>query len=129
MPFLSDFLIPAGSFASVSPAGSFTSRYPQTCTYLDGFEAPSSPRYGFTDPITANMGGRVTFEPPELPEETLMEVRSSVLNSSRKQEKRSRHLCILCIYAAITLQLLCLFPRKLDMKPYRSIMSLIQSSW
>uniref|UniRef100_A0AAQ4P7R8 non-specific serine/threonine protein kinase n=1 Tax=Gasterosteus aculeatus aculeatus TaxID=481459 RepID=A0AAQ4P7R8_GASAC len=61
------------SFASVSPAGSFTSRYPQTCTYLDGFEAPSSPRYGFTDPITANMGGRVTFEPPELPEETLME--------------------------------------------------------
>uniref|UniRef100_A0AAQ4Q809 non-specific serine/threonine protein kinase n=1 Tax=Gasterosteus aculeatus aculeatus TaxID=481459 RepID=A0AAQ4Q809_GASAC len=63
----------SGSFASVSPAGSFTSRYPQTCTYLDGFEAPSSPRYGFTDPITANMGGRVTFEPPELPEETLME--------------------------------------------------------
>uniref|UniRef100_A0A8P4KIL6 non-specific serine/threonine protein kinase n=1 Tax=Dicentrarchus labrax TaxID=13489 RepID=A0A8P4KIL6_DICLA len=62
-----------GSFTSVSPAGSFTSRYPQTGTYLDGFEAPSSPRYSFTDPITANMGGAVTFEPPELPEETLME--------------------------------------------------------
>uniref|UniRef100_A0A8P4KQF9 non-specific serine/threonine protein kinase n=1 Tax=Dicentrarchus labrax TaxID=13489 RepID=A0A8P4KQF9_DICLA len=61
------------SFTSVSPAGSFTSRYPQTGTYLDGFEAPSSPRYSFTDPITANMGGAVTFEPPELPEETLME--------------------------------------------------------
>lgn len=28
------------------------------------------------DPITANMGGPVTFEAPELPEETLMEVRS-----------------------------------------------------
>ncbi|XP_031711559.1 serine/threonine-protein kinase ULK1 isoform X2 [Anarrhichthys ocellatus] len=63
----------SGSFTSISPAGSFTSRYPQTATYLDGFEAPSSPRYSFTDPITANMGGRVTFEAPELPEETLME--------------------------------------------------------
>ncbi|XP_041815982.1 serine/threonine-protein kinase ULK1 isoform X1 [Chelmon rostratus] len=63
----------SGSFTSVSPAGSFTSRYPQTGTYLDGFEAPSSPRYSFTDPITANMGGPVTFEAPELPEETLME--------------------------------------------------------
>uniref|UniRef100_A0AAQ6AFZ5 non-specific serine/threonine protein kinase n=1 Tax=Amphiprion ocellaris TaxID=80972 RepID=A0AAQ6AFZ5_AMPOC len=63
----------SGSFTSVSPAGSFTSRYPQAGTYLDGFEAPSSPRYSFTDPITANMGGPVTFEAPELPEETLME--------------------------------------------------------
>lgn len=42
-------------------------------TYLDAFEIPSSPRYSFTDPITANMGGLVTFEAPELPEETLME--------------------------------------------------------
>lgn len=50
-----------------------TSRYPQTGTYLDAFEGPSSPRYSFNDPITANMGGPVTFEAPELPEETLME--------------------------------------------------------
>ncbi|XP_057675359.1 serine/threonine-protein kinase ULK1 [Corythoichthys intestinalis] len=63
----------SGSFASVSPAGSFTSRYAQTATYGDGFEASSSPRYNFFDPITANMGGRITFEAPELPEETLME--------------------------------------------------------
>ncbi|XP_072227345.1 serine/threonine-protein kinase ULK1 isoform X2 [Leuresthes tenuis] len=63
----------SGSFSSVSPAGSFTCRYPQTGTYLDGFEAPPSPRYSFSDPITANMGGPVTFEAPELPEETLME--------------------------------------------------------
>uniref|UniRef100_A0A674C4G1 non-specific serine/threonine protein kinase n=1 Tax=Salmo trutta TaxID=8032 RepID=A0A674C4G1_SALTR len=34
---------------------------------------PSSPRYSFTDPITANMGGPVTFLAPELPEETLMQ--------------------------------------------------------
>ncbi|KAE8284941.1 Serine/threonine-protein kinase ULK1 [Larimichthys crocea] len=63
----------SGSFTSISPAGSFTSRYPQTGTYLEGFEASSSPRYNFTDPITANMGGTITFEAPELPEETLME--------------------------------------------------------
>ncbi|XP_067340182.1 serine/threonine-protein kinase ULK1 isoform X3 [Channa argus] len=63
----------SGSFTSVSPAGSFTSRYPQTGAYLEGTEAPSSPRYSFTDAITANMGGPITFEAPELPEETLME--------------------------------------------------------
>ncbi|KAM6902217.1 serine/threonine-protein kinase ULK1 isoform 2-T2 [Xenentodon cancila] len=61
----------SGSFTTVSPACSFSSRNTQTCTYLDGFEAPPSPRYSFNDPITANMG--VTFEAPELPEETLME--------------------------------------------------------
>ncbi|XP_052381616.1 serine/threonine-protein kinase ULK1-like isoform X6 [Oncorhynchus keta] len=58
----------AGSSSSISPVGSFTSRG----TYLEGFEDPSSPRYSFTDPITANMGGPVTFLAPELPEETLM---------------------------------------------------------
>ncbi|KAF3848847.1 hypothetical protein F7725_015344 [Dissostichus mawsoni] len=62
-----------GSFTSISPVGSFTSRHPQTGTYLDGFEAPPNPRYSFTDPISANMGAHVTFEAPELPEETLME--------------------------------------------------------
>lgn len=41
---------------------------------MDGYEGPSSPRYGFTDPISANLEGAVTFEAPELPEETLMEV-------------------------------------------------------
>lgn len=46
---------------------------------MEGFETPPSPRYSFSDPITANMGGPVTFEAPELPEETLMEVRSSFL--------------------------------------------------
>lgn len=37
-------------------------------------EGPSSLRYTFADPITANLEGAVTFEAPELPEETLMEV-------------------------------------------------------
>uniref|UniRef100_A0A8C8K0S9 non-specific serine/threonine protein kinase n=1 Tax=Oncorhynchus tshawytscha TaxID=74940 RepID=A0A8C8K0S9_ONCTS len=65
-------LLFTGSSSSISPVGSFTSRY-QTGTYLEGFEDPSSPRYSFTDPITANMGGPVTFLAPELPEETLMQ--------------------------------------------------------
>lgn len=42
---------------SLSPAGSL------------GSEAPPSPRYGFASAVA------VTFEAPELPEETLMEVR------------------------------------------------------
>ncbi|CAL9683685.1 unnamed protein product [Knipowitschia caucasica] len=63
----------SGSLTSVSSGGSLTSRFPPTGTYAEGFEAPSSPRFSFTDPISANMGGPVTFEAPELPEETLME--------------------------------------------------------
>uniref|UniRef100_A0A8C1BCE8 non-specific serine/threonine protein kinase n=1 Tax=Cyprinus carpio carpio TaxID=630221 RepID=A0A8C1BCE8_CYPCA len=58
----------SGSSSSISPVGSLTSRYPQTGICIDGYEGSSSPRYGFTDPISA-----VTFEAPELPEETLME--------------------------------------------------------
>uniref|UniRef100_A0A3B4AZG3 non-specific serine/threonine protein kinase n=1 Tax=Periophthalmus magnuspinnatus TaxID=409849 RepID=A0A3B4AZG3_9GOBI len=61
----------SGSLTSVSSGGSLTSRYPPTGPYVD--EASSSPRFSFTDPISANMGGPVTFEAPELPEETLME--------------------------------------------------------
>ncbi|KAM8871786.1 serine/threonine-protein kinase ULK1 isoform 1-T1 [Synchiropus picturatus] len=63
----------SGSFTSLSPAGSYNSPYHQTGPYLDGFEAPPSPRYGFYDPISPNMGGPVAFEAPDLPEETLME--------------------------------------------------------
>ncbi|XP_051533396.1 serine/threonine-protein kinase ULK1 isoform X3 [Myxocyprinus asiaticus] len=59
-----------GSSSSISPVGSLTNRYPQC---IDGYEGSSSPRYGFFDPISANLGGAVTFEAPELPEETLME--------------------------------------------------------
>lgn len=43
----------------------------------DAVEGPSSLRYVFADPITANLEGAVTFEAPELPEETLMEVGTS----------------------------------------------------
>uniref|UniRef100_A0AAR2M2Z9 non-specific serine/threonine protein kinase n=1 Tax=Pygocentrus nattereri TaxID=42514 RepID=A0AAR2M2Z9_PYGNA len=60
----------AGSSSSISPVGSLTSRYPHSGMCLDGYE---SPRYGLTDPISANLEGAITFEAPELPEETLME--------------------------------------------------------
>lgn len=43
----------------------------------EALEAPSSLRYTFADAITANLEGAVTFEAPELPEETLMEVGAS----------------------------------------------------
>ncbi|KAK0153986.1 Serine/threonine-protein kinase ULK1 [Merluccius polli] len=62
------------SSSSVSPVGSFTRLYgAHAGTCVDGLQGPSSPRYGFTDSIAANMGGPVSFEAPELPEETLME--------------------------------------------------------
>uniref|UniRef100_A0A4W5RUB2 non-specific serine/threonine protein kinase n=1 Tax=Hucho hucho TaxID=62062 RepID=A0A4W5RUB2_9TELE len=51
----------------------YSGKFSATGTYLEGFEGPSSPRYSFMDPITANMGGPVTFLAPELPEETLMQ--------------------------------------------------------
>ncbi|KAA0719902.1 Serine/threonine-protein kinase ULK1 [Triplophysa tibetana] len=57
-----------GSSSSISPVGSLTSRYPQSGFCMEGYEGASSPRYGFGDPIST-----VTFEAPELPEETLME--------------------------------------------------------
>uniref|UniRef100_A0A8C9FA39 non-specific serine/threonine protein kinase n=1 Tax=Pavo cristatus TaxID=9049 RepID=A0A8C9FA39_PAVCR len=52
---------------------SFTGRHLAVGTGGDALEGPSSLRYAFADPITANLEGAVTFEAPELPEETLME--------------------------------------------------------
>uniref|UniRef100_A0A8C9VHH9 non-specific serine/threonine protein kinase n=1 Tax=Scleropages formosus TaxID=113540 RepID=A0A8C9VHH9_SCLFO len=58
---------------SISSAGSFSGRQTLAGVYMDGCEGPPSPRFGFTDAVTANLEGAVTFEAPELPEETLME--------------------------------------------------------
>ncbi|KAG9354838.1 hypothetical protein JZ751_001551 [Albula glossodonta] len=62
-----------GSSSSISSAGSFTGRQAATGMCTDVCEGPSSPRFGFSDPVAANLEGVVTFEAPELPEETLME--------------------------------------------------------
>ncbi|XP_062867143.1 serine/threonine-protein kinase ULK1 isoform X2 [Trichomycterus rosablanca] len=73
----------ACSSSSISPVGSLTSRYPQTGMWSDGFECASSPRYSLTDHISANLEGAVTFEAPELPEETLMEEHTEILRRLR----------------------------------------------
>lgn len=63
----------SGSFLPPSLAGSLSGR-----PLLAGtFDAPTHPRYSVTDPFAPELGGAVMFEAPELPEETLMEVRGS----------------------------------------------------
>uniref|UniRef100_A0A8B9SGP6 non-specific serine/threonine protein kinase n=1 Tax=Anas platyrhynchos TaxID=8839 RepID=A0A8B9SGP6_ANAPL len=65
--------IAVGSSSSLSSGGSFTGRHLAVGTGGDAVEGPSSLRFAFADPITANLESAVTFEAPELPEETLME--------------------------------------------------------
>uniref|UniRef100_A0A7M4FN62 non-specific serine/threonine protein kinase n=1 Tax=Crocodylus porosus TaxID=8502 RepID=A0A7M4FN62_CROPO len=62
-----------GSSSSLSSGGSCSGRHVIMGAGGEALEAPSSLRYTFADPITANLEGAVTFEAPELPEETLME--------------------------------------------------------
>uniref|UniRef100_A0A8D0BR47 non-specific serine/threonine protein kinase n=1 Tax=Salvator merianae TaxID=96440 RepID=A0A8D0BR47_SALMN len=62
-----------GSSSSLSSGGSFSGRHLVMGAAGEVLEAPSCLRYTFADPIAANLEGAVTFEAPELPEETLME--------------------------------------------------------
>lgn len=68
------FFFTVGSSSSLSSGGSFSGRHLAVGAAGEALEGPSSLRYTFADPITANLEGAVTFEAPELPEETLMEV-------------------------------------------------------
>ncbi|XP_075389889.1 serine/threonine-protein kinase ULK1 isoform X2 [Tenrec ecaudatus] len=65
-----------GSSSSLSSVGSCSGRHllPGTCSEGTAAE-PSSLVHGcsFADPLAANLEGVVTFEAPDLPEETLME--------------------------------------------------------
>ncbi|XP_064531307.1 serine/threonine-protein kinase ULK1 isoform X5 [Pseudopipra pipra] len=65
--------IAVGSSSSLSSGGSFSGRHLAVGAAGEALEGPSSLRFAFADPITANLEGAVTFEAPELPEETLME--------------------------------------------------------
>ncbi|KAM7034482.1 serine/threonine-protein kinase ULK1 isoform 5-T5 [Acridotheres tristis] len=65
--------IAVGSSSSLSSGGSFSGRHLAVGAAGEALEGPSSLRYTFADPIAANLEGAVTFEAPELPEETLME--------------------------------------------------------
>uniref|UniRef100_A0A8D0H1M6 non-specific serine/threonine protein kinase n=1 Tax=Sphenodon punctatus TaxID=8508 RepID=A0A8D0H1M6_SPHPU len=60
-------------FSGKGCSRSFSGRHLIMGAVGDTAEAPSSLRCAFVDPITANLEGAVTFEAPELPEETLME--------------------------------------------------------
>uniref|UniRef100_A0A8C6Y3U1 non-specific serine/threonine protein kinase n=1 Tax=Naja naja TaxID=35670 RepID=A0A8C6Y3U1_NAJNA len=62
-----------GSSSSLSSGGSFSGRHFIMGAGGEILEAPSGLRYTLADPIAANLEGEVTFEAPELPEETLME--------------------------------------------------------
>lgn len=41
----------------------------------EAYGSPDSLRYGYTDAMATNLNEGVAFVPPELPEETLMEVK------------------------------------------------------
>ncbi|XP_072443787.1 serine/threonine-protein kinase ULK1 isoform X2 [Chiloscyllium punctatum] len=60
-----------------SPAGT-SAESPPTA-----YEGPPSLRYTYPDTITTNMETMVTFEAPELPEETLMEEHTEILKNLR----------------------------------------------
>ncbi|XP_026545615.1 serine/threonine-protein kinase ULK1 [Notechis scutatus] len=63
-----------GSSSSLSSGGgSFSGRHFIMGAGGEIVEASSGLRYTLADPIAANLEGAVTFEAPELPEETLME--------------------------------------------------------
>ncbi|XP_045670615.1 serine/threonine-protein kinase ULK1 isoform X5 [Ursus americanus] len=75
-----------GSSSSLGSAGSSSARHlaPGACSEA----APEAPAPGhcctFADPVTVNLEGAVTFEAPDLPEETLMEQEhTEILHSLR----------------------------------------------
>ncbi|XP_044296815.1 serine/threonine-protein kinase ULK1 isoform X7 [Varanus komodoensis] len=62
-----------GYSSTLNSGGSFSGRHFIMGAGGDVLEAPVGLRYAFADPVAANLEGAVTFEAPELPEETLME--------------------------------------------------------
>lgn len=68
-----------GSSSSLSSAGSASARHlvPGACSEATPEVLAPGHCCSFADPVTANLEGAVTFEAPDLPEETLMEVRGA----------------------------------------------------
>lgn len=64
-----------GSSSSLSSAGSARHLVPGACSEAAPEALAPGHCCSFADPVTANLEGAVTFEAPDLPEETLMEVR------------------------------------------------------
>ena len=67
-----------GSSSSLSSAGSSSARHLAPGAYSEATLEVPAPGHccSFADPVTTNLEGAVTFEAPDLPEETLMEVRA-----------------------------------------------------
>lgn len=73
---LTSHLPTVGSSSSLGSTGSSSARHlvPGTCGEAPELSAPGH-CCSLADPLAANLEGAVTFEAPDLPEETLMEVR------------------------------------------------------
>lgn len=75
-----------GSSSSLSSAGSASARHlvPGACSEVAPEALAPGHCCSFADPVTANLEGVVTFEAPDLPEETLMEQEhTEILHSLR----------------------------------------------
>ncbi|XP_006045581.3 serine/threonine-protein kinase ULK1 isoform X4 [Bubalus bubalis] len=75
-----------GSSSSLSSAGSSSARHLAPGAYSEATLEVPAPGHccSFADPVTANLEGAVTFEAPDLPEETLMEQEhTEILHSLR----------------------------------------------
>ncbi|XP_047615905.1 serine/threonine-protein kinase ULK1 isoform X2 [Phacochoerus africanus] len=75
-----------GSSSSLSSAGSSSARHLAPGAYSEATLEVPAPGHccSFADPVTANLEGGVTFEAPDLPEETLMEQEhTEILHSLR----------------------------------------------
>ena len=70
-----------GSSSSLSSAGSSSARHLAPGAYSEATLEVPAPGHccSFADPVTTNLEGAVTFEAPDLPEETLREVRAQLI--------------------------------------------------
>lgn len=76
LPVLTSHRPAVGSSSSLGSTGSSSARHlvPGACGEAPELSAPGH-CCSLADPLAANLEGAVTFEAPDLPEETLMEVR------------------------------------------------------
>lgn len=79
---LTSHLPTVGSSSSLGSTGSSSARHlvPGACGEAPELSAPGH-CCSLADPLAANLEGAVTFEAPDLPEETLMEVRLGEVTS------------------------------------------------
>lgn len=86
-----------GSSSSLSSAGSASARHlvPGACSEVAPEALAPGHCCSFADPVTANLEGVVTFEAPDLPEETLMEVRAAAARCEGRRGLPCWSACVL----------------------------------